>query len=129
MAVQRVELVPNPGSVAVSPSHGEFLFFQVQDQGPVPRFSFSSDVKGQMLNQGMFPSDPAKSYEWSYLRDPSDVQQFELLTVALLFAANSDYRYTVQVRTAAGASKTVLDITYKGAAVDFSTEVFRVLIV
>ena len=40
--------------------------------------------------------------------------------VSLLFAANSNYRYTVQVRNGAGASKPVLDITYTGAAVDFS---------
>jgi hypothetical protein len=113
----------------VSPSHGEFFFFRVEANGPMPRFQFTSDVKGQMLNQGMFPSDPATSYEWTYLRDPSDVQQFELLSVALLFAANSDYRYIVEKRGAAGVIRKVIDISYKGLATDFDTEVFRVLIV
>jgi hypothetical protein len=129
MAVTRVHHVPNPGSVSVSPSRGEFLFFRIGANGPIPRFQFASDVKGLLLNQGTFPSDPAPSYEWTYLRDPSDVQQFELLSVALLFAANSDYRYVVETRGAAGMIRTVLDISYSGLATDFDTEVFRVLIV
>ncbi len=129
MAVTRVHHVPNPGSVAVSPSRGEFLFFRITANGPMPRFQFTSDVKGQMLNQGMFPSDPAPLYEWTYLRDPSDVQQFELLSVALLFAANSDYRYIVEQRGAGGTIRTVVDVSYSGLATDFDTEVFRVLIV
>jgi len=64
----------------------------------------------------------------AYLRDPSDVQQFELLSVALLFAANSNYRYIVEKRGAGGTIRTVVDISYSGLATDFDTEVFRVLI-
>ena len=130
MAVTSVHHVPNPATVAVKPSAGEFLFFRVDANGPVPRFQFSSDIKGQLLNQGTFPQDPAPSYEWTFLRDPSDIQQFEQLTTAFLFAANSDYRYVVEVRGAGGVvSSTVLDISYTGTAVDFETETFRVLIV
>ena len=129
MAVTRTHHVPNPGSVSVSPANGEFFLFRVEANGPMPRFQFTSDVKGQMLNQGMFPSDPAPSYEWTYLRDPSDVQQFELLSVSLLFAANTDYRYIVEKRNAAGVIRRALDISYRGPATDFDTEVFRVLIV
>jgi hypothetical protein len=129
MAVTRTHRVPNPGSVSVSPADGEFLLFRVEANGPMPRFQFTTDVKGQMLNQGRFPSDPAPSYEWTYLRDPSDIQQFELLSVSLLFAANTDYRYIVEKRNAAGVIRRVIDISYRGPATDFDTEVFRVLIV
>ena len=129
MAVTRVHHRSNPSTVSVSPSQGQFLFFRVQAGGPVPRFRFSSDVKGTLLNQGTFPQDPATNYEWNYLRDPSDIQQFELLSVAFLFAANADYRYQVSVRGPAGSIADVLDIEYTGGPADFDTEVFRVLIV
>ena len=129
MAVTRTHHVPNPGVVQVSPDRGEFLFFRVLAQGPVPRFQFRTDVKGLLLNQGMFPQDPSTLYEWTYLRDPSDIQQFELLTVSLLFAANSDYRYQVAVHGPGGPIKDVIDIEYTGDTTDFDTEVFRVLIV
>jgi hypothetical protein len=124
-----VHHVPNPATAPVSPQQGEFLFFRVEAGGPVPRFQFSSDVKGLLLNQGTFPQDPAPAYEWTYLRDPSDIQQFELLSAAFLFAANAVYRYRVTVHGPAGPLRPVLDIEYTGAAADFDTEVFRVLIV
>jgi hypothetical protein len=129
MAVTRVHHIPNPASTQVSPQKGEFLFFRVSDKGPVPRFQFSSDIKGLLLNQGTFPQDPATTYEWTFLRDPSDIQQFELLSVSFLFAANTDYRYQVSVHGAAGPLRDVLDIEYTGGPTDFDTEVFRVLIV
>lgn len=129
MALTQNPRISNPGVVQVSPAAGEFLFFRVEAGGPVPRFQFSSDVKGQLLNQGMFPNDPSTGYEWTYLRDPSDIQQFELLSVSLLFAANADYRYQVSVHGPAGPLRDVLDIEYSGGATDFDTEVFRVLVV
>ena len=131
MAVTRVHNVPNPGVAQVSPNRGEFLFFRVDAGGPVPRFQFSSDVKGLLVNQGTFPHDPADLYEWTFLRDPSDIQQFELLTTAFLFAGNANYRYRVTVNDANGPLRPVLDIEYTGAtgaAGDFDTETFRVLI-
>jgi hypothetical protein len=127
MAVNRLEHVPNPGVVQVSPGNGEFLFFTVRAGGPAARFQFASDVKGQLLNQGTFPNHPTTLYEWTFLRDPSDVQQFELLTLGLLFASNSDYRYEVAVHGPAGP-RVALDIEYSGGAADFETETFRVLI-
>ena len=129
MAVIQVTNVPNPATVPVSPSQGQFLFFTVTAGGPVPRFRFASDLKGGLLNQGMFPQDPATTYEWTYLRDPSDVQQFEQLGCAFLFAANADYRYQVSLHGPGGPISDVLDIEYRGGAADFTTEVFRVLIV
>lgn len=129
MAVTHVHHIANPETVPVSPSTGEFLFFRVQAGGPIPRFRFSTDVKGILLNQGMFPADPASSYEWTYLRDPSDVQQFELVTVALGFSANGDYRYQVTVHGDAGPLRDVLDIEYSGGPTDFDSETFRILIV
>ena len=129
MAVTRVHHIPNPSSVSVSPTQGQFLSFRVQAGGPVPRFRFASDVKGTLLNQSTFPNDPTTLYEWTYLRDPSDVQQFELLSVALLFAANASYRYQVSVQGTAGKISDVLDIEYSGTPTDFETELFRVLIV
>jgi len=130
MAVTRVEHIPTPATVPVSPAAGQFLFFRVDAGGPVPRFQFVSDIKGVMLNQGMFPSDPAPFYEWTYLRDPSDIQQFEQLSVSLLFAGNSAYRYRLFIKDSTGLTRPVIDIDYSGGGpTDFDTEVFRVLIV
>ena len=129
MAVTTVQHVPNPGTVSVSPSAGQFLFFRVRAQGPGPRFQFASDVKGILLNQGMFPQHPTTTYEWTYLRDPSDIQQFELLSLGLLFATNRDYRYQIALHGPAGPIRDVLDIEYSGTPTDFETDVVRVLIV
>ena len=129
MAVTRTENVSNPGVAQVSPDQGEFLFFTVRAGGPRPRFQFTSDIKGQKLNQGTFPDDPTTLYEWTHLRDPSDIQQFELLTVAFLFAANANYQYVVAVHGPNGHLRDVLDIEYTGTSADFDTETFRVLIV
>jgi len=129
MAVARVQHVANPSSAAVSPSKGEFLFFRITAGGPNPRFQFASDIKGNLLNQGTFPGHPMTTYEWTYLRDPSDIQQFELLSTAMLFAANAKYRYQVELHGPGGRISDVLDIDYTGGATDFETEVFRVLIV
>jgi hypothetical protein len=129
MAVTHVHHVPNPGTVSIAPLQGQFLFFRVSAVGPNPRFRFASDIKGTLLNQGTFPQDPARSYEWTYLRDPSDVQQFELLSVAFLFAANAQYRYQVGLHGPGGKISDVIDIEYTGGVTDFDTELFRVLIV
>lgn len=128
MAVTRVHHIPNPTVVPVSPSAGEFLFFRVRAGGPVPSFQFATDFKGMVLNQGRFPQDPASVYEWTYLRDPSDIQQLELLSVLFLFAANARYRYQVSVNGPAGPLRDVLDIEYTGGGTDFDTELFRVMI-
>jgi hypothetical protein len=129
MAVTHVHHIPNPDTVPVSPSAGQFFFFRLTAGGPVPRFRFSTDIKGILLNQGMFPNDPAPVYEWTYLRDLSDVQNFELVTVALGFAANATYRYVVSLHDAGGPIQDVLDIEYTGGVTDFDAETFRILIV
>jgi hypothetical protein len=129
MAVAHVHHIPNPDTVQVSPSRGQFLFLRLTAGGPVPRFRFSTDIKGILLNQGTFPNDPAPLYEWTYLRDLSDVQQFELVTLALGFAANATYRYVVSLHDAGGPLSDQLDIEYTGAVTDFDAETFRILIV
>jgi hypothetical protein len=129
MAVTHVHHVPNPETVPVSLRDDQFLFFRVRAGGPVPRFRFSTDVKGILLNQGTFPNDPAEVYEWTYLRDPSDAQNFELVTVAFGFAANAAYRYVVTLHDTGGPLRDVLDIEYTGGITDFDAETFRILIV
>jgi hypothetical protein len=129
MAVTRIHHVANPAAIPVATGQGEFLLFRVHAGGPVPKFRLSSDIKGALLHQGLFPQDPAPLYEWTYLRDPSDIQQFEILTLGLLFAANASYRYVVTVQGPAAASRTVLDVEYTGAPADFDDESFRILIV
>lgn len=128
MPAQRDDHLPNPGAVAVSPSAGEFLFFTVQALVTVPRFQFMSDVKGMLLNQSRFPQDPAELYQWTYLRDPSDIHQMELLSLGLVFVGEGSYRYVVNVHGPAGPLRSVFDIEYTGNLADFETEVFRVVI-
>jgi hypothetical protein len=129
MAVTRVHHVPNPDVVGVSTSSGQFLSFRVTAGGPRPSFRFSTDIKGILLNQGMFPTDPMATYEWAYLRDPSDIQQFELVTTALGFAANATYRYLVSLQGPGGPISDLLDIEYTGGPTDFEAETFRIVIV
>ena len=129
MAVSRVHHVPNPDVVGVSTSSGQFLSFRVTASGPRPSFRFSTDIKGILLNQGTFPFDPTETYEWAYLRDASDIQQFELVTTALGFAANTTYRYVVSLRGPGGPIADVLDIEYTGGPTDFDAETFRIVIV
>jgi hypothetical protein len=128
MAVTRVDHIVNPAAVVVTPSAGEFLFFRVKAGGPLPKFQLASNVKGMILNQGRFAKDPTTLYEWAYLKDPSDIQQLELLSMAFVFVANAKYRYQVSVNGPGGKIRDVLDIDYAGTALDFDTELFRVVI-
>jgi hypothetical protein len=127
MAVARTQIVPNPGAVPVTPGAGEFLHFKLTVGGPIAIFSFASSAKGALVEAADFPTHPTAVYEWNHLKNPSDIQQLEVLSLGLAFLTNANYQYTVELRHAAGA-RTVLDITYSGAPADVFTESFTVVI-
>ncbi len=129
MAVTRTNTVQNPGGVKVKTSSGQFLHFRLDAAGPKPLFSFESNVKGVLFQNTDFPNDPTSSYEWDHLKNPSDIQQLELLELALTFLTNAKYTYTVELRDSVGTNTTVLQISYDGAPTDFAAESFRVVIV
>jgi hypothetical protein len=129
MAATRVQQIPNPQNVSLSPAAGEFLSTSLTASGPIPKFRLASDLKGTLQHQDIFRTHPAARYEWTYLRDAADIEQFEILTLGLVFATNARYRYTVAVHGPAGPLRTVLDIEYIGATTDFDDESFRILIV
>jgi hypothetical protein len=129
VAVTRTPVVPNPGATQVSVGSGQFLHFLLEVSGPIPIFSFASSVKGVLFQAPDFPGHPMTKYEWLHLKNPSDIQQLELLDLGLSFLTNADYTYTVELRNAAGPLSTVMQIRYNGAPTDVATESFRVVIV
>ena len=128
MAVQTNPTVPNPGVVHVGTSAGEFLVLQLDAGGPRATFVFATDFKGVLLNQDRFPDHPAPTYLWNYLRDPSDIAQFEIATLALAFITNAQYRYRVAIHNSAGPVRRVLDISYQGQISDIQRETFQILV-
>jgi len=129
MAVTRTPTINNPRVVPVTISTGQFLHFIIDAGGPIPIFSFASDVKGILYQAADIPGHPKGQYEWDHLNNPSDVQQQEVLVLGLLFLTNTNYTYTVQLCNAAGVVSKVMQIDYTGAPTDTANESFTVGIV
>src|SRR4051812_25724026 len=127
MAVARTELTPHPGAVAGDAAAREFLHFIVEAGGPNPIFSFVSSVKHTLFQAADFLGHPKVRYEWEHLKNPSDIQQLEVLNLAFAFLTNAAYRYTVELRGGA-APRTVLQVDYTGAPTDVVGEPFTVVI-
>jgi hypothetical protein len=129
MAVIRTPAVPNPAAIPVSVSTGEFLHFTIDAAGPIPIFSIASSVKGTLHEAPDFMGHPKTLYEWEHLRNPSDIQQLELLNLGLAFLTCPDYRYRVEVRKkTGGAGRLMIDVSYTGAPTDVASESFTVVI-
>lgn len=129
MAVTRTPKVPNPAVVTVNIAAGEFLRFTVSAGGPIPIFTFTSSVKGTLWEAADFVGHPKKSYRWEHLKNPSDAQQLEGLTLSLAFFSNADYSYKVELRDANDQVKlVVLDISYAGQPTDSQDEFIRVVL-
>jgi hypothetical protein len=128
MAVNRNPTVDNPGSVKVTVSNGEFLHFIVDAGGPRPIFSFASSAKGLLYEAMDFPGYPLLKYEWDHLKNPSDIQQLELLELRLSFLTNAAHTYTVHLCDASGVIGTVLQIDYTGNPTDIAPESLTVVI-
>jgi hypothetical protein len=129
MAPTRNPIVENPGVVRVSVNSGQFLHFILEAGGPIPIFSFGSDVKGILFEAPDFPGHPLSTYEWDHLKNPSDIQQLEFLQLRLSFHTNANYTYTVLLKDASGVLSTVLQIGYVGTPVDVQPESFTVVII
>jgi hypothetical protein len=67
-------------------------------------------------------------YEWVHLKNPSDIQQLELLGIMMSFLTNASYTYTVELRDGAGTLGTMLQISYTGAPTETASESFNVVI-
>jgi hypothetical protein len=128
MAVTRTTSVGNPGAVSVSTKTGEYLHFILEATGPIPIFSLASNVKGTLHEAQDFIGHPLPKYEWEHLKNPSDIQQLELLNLGLSFLTNADYTYSVELRNAGGVVATVLNAKYSGSPTDVTSESFTVVI-
>lgn len=128
MGVTRIPVVSNPGGVKVSVSTGQYLHFVLGAGGPIPIFSFASSAKGVLFEAPDFPGDPLPKYEWLHLKNPSDVQQLEVLGLRLSFFSNANYTYTVELWGKGGAEKVVLQVNYTGIPTDVIEESFTVVI-
>ena len=129
MAVTRTPITDNPASLAISHTTGQFLHFSVNAIGPVPIFAFSSSAKGTIYEAADF-GPPTTLYEWDHLRNPSDIQQLETLSLLLSFFSNAQYTYKVELCDKVGTViQTVLEIQYTGAPTDSAApESFLVVI-
>jgi hypothetical protein len=128
MAVTRTEIVPNPGAVAVAVKAGEFLHFILDAGGPMPIWSFASNVVGTLFQAPDVPGHPLPRYEWDHLKNPSDIQQLELLNLGLSFLTSANETYTVELHNANGPVSTVMQIHYTGAPTDVASESLTVVI-
>ena len=128
MAITRTPKVENPGVVSVAPKLGQFLHFILDAGGPIPIFSFTSNVKGVLFEAPDFPGHPLTQYQWEHLKNLSDIQQLEFLQLRMSFFTNSNYTYTVQLKDSSGILSTVLQISYVGAPTDVQPESFTVVI-
>lgn len=127
MAVHRVPTVDNPGTVEVNTSKGQYLRFTVNAGGPIPILTFTGTNNEKEAKD--FPGHPQASYQWDHLKDPSQVQQLDLLVIDFSFFSNQSYRYRVEVYEDAGKPlKTVLDIQFTGDSTDTAPESFNVII-
>ena len=106
----------------------QYLHFIVDAGGPVPIFSFASSAKGLLSEAADFIGHPLSRYEWEHLKNPSDIQQLELLELRLSFFTNVNYTYTVQLRDATGVVGTVLQVDYTASPTDIAPESFTVVI-
>ena len=92
-------------------------------------FSIASSIKGTLHEAPDFIGHPRTQYEWEHLRNPSDIQQLELLNLGLAFLTCPDYRYRVELRKKAGGSgRLMIDVSYAGAPTDVASESFTVVI-
>jgi hypothetical protein len=128
MAVTRTPNTANPNVVPVKVTAGEYLHFIIDAGGPIPIFSFASDVKGVLFQAADFPGHPLPRYEWLHLKNPSDFQQMENLELGLSFFTNASFTYTVELFNATGLVSTVMKISYTGAPTDVENESFMVVI-
>ena len=129
MAENRNPTTNNPGAVFVATGQGQFLHFSLTAGGPTAVFTFTSNVEGTLWEPADFPGPPKTLYEWDHLRNPSDIQQLELLTLALAFFSNAQYTYTVDLCDRAGTVlQTVMNIQYTGSPTDYTFESLRVII-
>jgi len=127
MAIQRVPTVDNPGTVEVKTSQGQFLRFTIDAGGPIPIFTFTA--KNDTREAKDFPGHPQTVYRWDHLKDPSQIQQLDLVAIDLSFLSNQSYRYRVEVCDATGNPlKTAIDIQFAGDPTDTAPESFNVVI-
>ena len=125
MAVTRVHHIPNPQTVPVSPTSGQFLFFRITDKGPGPRFSFATDIKGQLLNQGTFPGPPSTKRRMDLFARSIGCAAVRAPERRIPVRNQRGYRCHVSLHGPAGLIRDVLDIEYTGTPTDFDTEVFE----
>jgi hypothetical protein len=129
MAVTRTPVVENPGIIKVATGSGQYLHFTVDAGGPIPIFTFASSVKGVLYEASDFPGHPKTKYEWDHLKNPSDIQQLEVLEQRFSFFTNANYTYTVELYGSAGSISTVLQVRFSGAPTDVIAETLTVVIV
>ena len=126
---KRDPIVPNPGAVQVDASKGEFLHFTVKAVGPVAIFAFASNVKGVLVEAADFLDHPTSLYEWVHLKNPSDIQQLELLNILFSFLTNAQYEYLVELKASDDSTiKKVLHVKYNDKPLQTASESFTVII-
>lgn len=129
MSLTRTAVIPNPGFVVVSPAKGEFLRFTVDAGGPGPIWTFASDVKGVLYQAADFLGHPRSNYEWLHLKNPSDIQQQELLVQSFVFITCANYTYTAELWARDKFKRSLLQIAFDATPAEPSaSEAFTVVL-
>jgi hypothetical protein len=111
----------------VKTSKGQYLRFTVNAGGPIPIFTFTAKNGDREAKD--FPGHPQTVYQWDHLKDPSQIQQLDLLAIDFSFFSNQSYRYRVEVCDDAGKPlKTAMDIQFTGDPTDTAPESFNAII-
>ncbi len=124
MAVTRIEILPNPGAVAVVVKAGRFLHFILDAIEPMPIWNFASNIAGTPFQAPDIPDHPLARYEWDHLKKIDA----EILNALPVFGSLHDavlhtydqiqktaqlaVMYTATVRTAGGFNKHRAAIAY-----------------
>jgi hypothetical protein len=129
MAVKRTAVIKNPGGIQVDPRKRQFLHFTLKTKGPVPIFTFASNIKGLLFSAPDFEDHPTTIYEFDHLKSLSDAQQLELLDLTLTFLSCPAYDYLVELRDKNDqVLKRVMHIKYTGTGTDITSESVRVIL-
>lgn len=119
MAIILTPTKPNPDSVVVKTSTGEFLRFVVTDEGPGPSFIMAC-ATGVVFAPPV--ASPKSKYEWFRFKDARDPVGFDILVVIFIFLTNAKYTYTCEIWNKGGLKSTVFELAYEGAPTDHCAE-------
>ena len=106
----------NAASILVNATAGQSLIYSVTFQGAMPGFAIRDTTRARRLLTDTSPrsGDAEWTREWPLAADPFEMESSHVAQFAYIGGA-TEYTYTVELRTAAGALFTLVDLTFASA--------------